>query len=59
MCVCVCVYIYILQVTESNRNKEVNLDRGDTSEIGSEKHIISQKRKLSSPVSPALPNKVS
>ncbi|KAK1138152.1 hypothetical protein K0M31_002633 [Melipona bicolor] len=41
---------------ESNRNKEVN-NQSNTSD-GSEKYTISQKRKLSSPVSPALPNKV-
>lgn len=46
-----------LQVTESNRSKEVN-DRSNTSD-GSEKYTVSQKRKLSSPaLSPALPNKV-
>ncbi|KAF3419781.1 hypothetical protein E2986_07869 [Frieseomelitta varia] len=44
------------KVTESNRNKEVN-NQSNTSD-GSEKYTISQKRKLSSPVSPALPNKV-
>lgn len=46
-----------LQVTESNRNKEVD-NQSNTSD-GSERYTISQKRKLSSPaLSPALPNKV-
>lgn len=47
----------ISQVTESDRNKEIN-NQSNTSD-GSEKYIVSEKRKPSSPLSPTLPNKVS
>ncbi|XP_043580558.1 BRCA2-interacting transcriptional repressor EMSY isoform X9 [Bombus pyrosoma] len=46
----------LTEVTESDRNKEVN-NHSNTSD-SSEKYIISEKRKPSSPLSPAPPNKV-
>lgn len=46
----------LTEVTESDRNKEIN-NQSNTSD-GSEKYIVSEKRKPSSPLSPTLPNKV-
>ncbi|XP_050574597.1 BRCA2-interacting transcriptional repressor EMSY isoform X4 [Bombus affinis] len=46
----------LTEVTESDRNKEVN-NHSNTSD-SSEKYIIPEKRKPSSPLSPAPPNKV-
>ncbi|XP_071865735.1 uncharacterized protein isoform X2 [Bombus fervidus] len=46
----------LTEVTESDRNKEVN-NHSNTSD-SSEKYITSEKRKPSSPLSPAPPNKV-
>ncbi|XP_012249412.1 BRCA2-interacting transcriptional repressor EMSY isoform X2 [Bombus impatiens] len=46
----------LTEVTESDRNKEVN-NHSNTSD-SSEKCIIPEKRKASSPLSPAPPNKV-